>query len=177
MINPPGTGSDSHQAPPVLPTVGADAHIGPPASVCKAVCRPHRPKPLLEERWHAQRDGEVCRPSGGGASAPFAHAETLQQAFGAVTPLSQPIGCQLPSRGAFPLRHPAPSRTPMRFQAPGGCGGLDRAGCGHPALREIGRICGGRRCVQHGVICRRMRRALRTGSSRYRPWCWGRSCT
>ena len=44
---------------------------------------------LVATRGHAKRDGEVCRPEGGGASAPFAHAGTLRQAFGAVTPLQR----------------------------------------------------------------------------------------
>ena len=41
--------------------VGADAHIGPLGCVSVVPRRPHRQKPLLEERWHAKRDGEVCR--------------------------------------------------------------------------------------------------------------------
>ena len=57
----PEPNSDSHRGSPVLPTVGARM-ARPPAPMCKVVCRPHWPKPLLEERWHAQRDGEVCRP-------------------------------------------------------------------------------------------------------------------
>ena len=61
------------------------------------------PKPLLEERWHAQRDGEVCRPLGGGASAPSAQAETLRLTFGAVTPLSQPSADSSPQGEPFGL--------------------------------------------------------------------------
>ena len=41
--------------------VGADAHIGPLGCVSVVPRRPYRQKPLLEERWHAKRDGEVCR--------------------------------------------------------------------------------------------------------------------
>ena len=52
--------------------------------------RRRSPKPLLEERWHAKpcRRGVPPR-SGGGAKAPSAHAETLWEAFGAVTPLQR----------------------------------------------------------------------------------------
>ena len=68
--------------------------------------------PPLEGRWHAQRDGEVCRPKGGGASAPSAQAGTpLHRPEPSGKPFVRQhlsgASRQLPSRGAFPLRHPA----------------------------------------------------------------------
>ena len=79
-----------------------------PAPMCKVVCRPHWPKPLLEERWHAQRDGEVCRPSGGGrlSAQPPLQAETLQAS------LSGRI-IHPPGTGSSPTR-------PRRFYPPSG---------------------------------------------------------
>ena len=51
------------------------------------------------------RDGEVCRPKGGGASAPSAHAGTLRETFGAVTPLRR--SAPAPLKGSLFLRRPA----------------------------------------------------------------------
>ena len=58
---------------------------------------PHPPKPPLEGRWHAKRDGEVCRRAAAAArKRPSAHADALRQTFGAVTPLSQPTADSSP---------------------------------------------------------------------------------
>ena len=55
------------------------------------------PKPPLEGRWHAKRDGEVCRRAAAAArKRPSAHADALRQTFGAVTPLSQPTADSSP---------------------------------------------------------------------------------
>ena len=51
--------------------------------------------------------------SGGGASAPSAHAEALRQAFGAVTPLSQPAADSSP-QGEPALSGDAPLSLPLR---------------------------------------------------------------
>ena len=67
-------------------------------------------KPPLEGRWHAKRDGEVCRPEGGGAEAPLAHAETLREAIGAVTPLRR--SAPAPLKGSLFLRRRA-SKPPL----------------------------------------------------------------
>ena len=61
--------------------------------------RRRAPKPPLEGRWHAKRDGEVCRPQGGGASAPSAQTETLRNL--SVRQHLSGAPRQLPSRGAF----------------------------------------------------------------------------
>ena len=63
-------------------------------------------KPPLEGRWHAKRDGEVCRPEGGGAEAPLAHAEALREAIGAVTPLRR--SAPAPLKGSLCLRRRVP---------------------------------------------------------------------
>ena len=53
------------------------------------------------------RDGEVCRPQGGGAEAPSAHADALRQTFGAATPLRRsapaPLKGSLPSQTSGPV--------------------------------------------------------------------------
>ena len=56
---------------------------------------------LVATRGHAKRDGEVCRPEGGGAEAPLAHAETLREAIGAVTPLRR--SAPAPLKGSLSL--------------------------------------------------------------------------
>ena len=56
--------------------------------------------------------------SGGGASAPFAHAETLRQTFGAVTPLSQPSADSSP-QGEPPLSGDAPSKPLLEGRSEG----------------------------------------------------------
>ena len=48
----PEPGSDFRRSP-LVPFVGADAHIGPPAAGCKAVCRPHCPPSLPHARFAA----------------------------------------------------------------------------------------------------------------------------
>ena len=68
------------------------------------------PKPLLEERWHAKRDGEVCRRAAAAArKRPDAQADALREVFGAVTPLSQPAADSSPqgeplSQASGPVR-------------------------------------------------------------------------
>ena len=63
----PEPGSDSRRSP-LVPFVGADAHIGPPAAGCKAVCRPHCPPSLPHARfaaglWEtAPAPGRICNP-------------------------------------------------------------------------------------------------------------------
>ena len=82
--------------------VGADAYIGRLGTMCKEVSPNARAKPLLEERWHAQRDGEVCRRAAAAArKRPSAHAETLRQTFGAVTPLSHGCAMTAPLKGSL----------------------------------------------------------------------------
>ena len=69
--------------------------------------RRRSPKPLLEERWHAKRDGEVCRRAAAAARQrplhrpkPCGKLSVRQHLSGAPR--------QLPSRGAFPLRRRSP---------------------------------------------------------------------
>ena len=63
----PEPGSDFRRSP-LVPFVGADAHIGPPAAGCKAVCRPHCPPSLPHARfaaglWEtAPAPGRICNP-------------------------------------------------------------------------------------------------------------------
>ena len=63
--------------------------------------RRRTPKPLLEERWHGEAVTERCAAHRAAArQRPSAHAETLQQTFGAATPLS------LASRASSPQGEP-----------------------------------------------------------------------
>ena len=78
---------------------------------CTLADRTQKSLPLVTKgRWHAKRDGEVCRPKGGGASAPSAQAETLREAFGAETPLRRyapaPLKGSLPSQATHPKASP-----------------------------------------------------------------------
>ena len=68
--------------------------------------------------------------SGGGASAPFAHGDTLREAIGAVTPLSQPTADSSP-QGEPSLSDDGPQSLPLR-------------GGGAPEGRD-GEVC--RRCA------------------------------
>ena len=64
--------------------------------------RRRTPKPLLEERWHGEAVTERCAAHRAAArQRPSAHAETLQQTFGAATPLS------LASRASSPQGEPS----------------------------------------------------------------------
>src|SRR5699024_2165181 len=54
-----------------------------------------------------------CRPEGGGAEAPSANADALREAFGAVTPLSQPTADSSP-QGEPSLSGDAPQSLSLR---------------------------------------------------------------